>query len=191
MKSQIRKQIRQAIAALGDQTIKEKSRAAAARLIGLPEFQSAGTIMVYLQIPHELETLGIVNAVLAAGKTLLSPVVLPGIKTMHAGKLQGPDDPDLITSDYGIREPIHSPPWPIDQIDFIVVPAMAFDLHGNRLGRGGGYYDRFLSQPGLHAFKCGLAFEEQLLPSVPTHKHDIPVDAVVTDARVLRVTARP
>jgi 5-formyltetrahydrofolate cyclo-ligase len=147
--------------------------------------------MVYLQILRELETLDIVNAVLASGKTLLSPVVLPGDKMMHAGRLQGPNDPDLVTSDYGIREPIHSPPWPIDKIDFLVVPGMAFDEHGNRLGRGGGYYDRFLAQPGLRAFKCGLAFEEQLIPSVPMHKHDVPVDAIVTDARVLRVTRRP
>lgn len=147
--------------------------------------------MVYLEIPHELHTLDIVNAVLAAHKTLLSPVVLPGDKMMHAGKLQGPNDPDLIISDYGIREPIHSPPWPIELIDFIVVPAMAFDNQGNRLGRGGGYYDRFLSQPGLRAFKCGLAFDEQLLPAVPMHKHDMPVDAVVTDTQVLRVTRRP
>jgi 5-formyltetrahydrofolate cyclo-ligase len=191
MKSQIRKQVRQAIAGLGGQAVKQKSRDACMRLIGLPEFQSAATIMVYLQIPRELETLDIINAVLASGKTLLSPVVLPDDKMMHAGRLQGPDDPDLTTSDYGIREPIHSPPWPIEQIDFLVVPGMAFDRHGNRLGRGGGYYDRFLAQPGLRAFKCGLAFEEQLLPSVPMHKHDVPVDAIVTDARIVRVAARP
>jgi len=185
MKAQIRKQIHHAMRSLGQQALEHKSSAACKRLVELPEFRSARTVMVYLEIPHELVTADLVKAAIAAGKTLVSPVVDPQRKIFHAAILKNVDS-DLFISIYGIREPMHSPVWPAENIDFIVVPAVAFDVHGNRLGRGGGYYDKFLSQPDVHAFKCGLALEEQLLPDVPTHDHDVPVDAVVTDTRTLR-----
>jgi 5-formyltetrahydrofolate cyclo-ligase len=63
---------------------------------------------------------------------------------------------------------------------------MAYDRQGGRLGRGGGYYDRFLGQPGLRAVRCGLAFAEQVVDELPTAPHDQPVDIVVTDQEVLR-----
>ena len=87
---------------------------------------------------------------------------------------------------YGIREPISNEAFPPEQIDLIVVPAMAFGADGARLGRGGGFYDRFLSQPDLRAATCGLAFHEQVLDAVPTGEHDCPVMVVVTDKEVLR-----
>jgi 5-formyltetrahydrofolate cyclo-ligase len=73
---------------------------------------------------------------------------------------------------------------PVEDIDLVVTPAMGFDMKGNRLGRGGSYYDRFFTGNGLRAARCGFAFEEQLLDVIPATANDEPVDFVVTDAGV-------
>ena len=109
------------------------------------------------------------------------PVVLPGDKIMTPGRLQGPDDPDLTTSDYGIRGPIHSPPWPIEQIDFLV------SRHGLRQARqplGAAAAITTASWPSQACALSSAASPSRTIPpSVPMHKHDVPVDAIVTDAR--------
>ena len=91
----------------------------------------------------------------------------------------------------GIREPAGGEAWPIEQIDLVVVPALAYDRSGNRLGRGGGFYDRFLAQPALRAVRCGLAFSKQVVQELPVGPNDHPVDLLVTDAEVLRFRPRP
>jgi 5-formyltetrahydrofolate cyclo-ligase len=86
----------------------------------------------------------------------------------------------------GIHEPAGGQPWLVEAIDFIVVPALAFDHRGYRLGRGGGFYDRFLALPDLRAVTCGLGFAEQVVDEVPVAPHDRPVKLLVTDKGVLR-----
>jgi 5-formyltetrahydrofolate cyclo-ligase len=73
---------------------------------------------------------------------------------------------------------------PIKEIDLVVTPALAFDREGNRLGRGGSYYDRFFANEELKAPRCGLAFAEQLVDSIPATRSDKPVDFLVTDERI-------
>lgn len=86
----------------------------------------------------------------------------------------------------GIREPLEGIPVPVSEIDLVIVPGLAFDEQGNRLGRGRGFYDRFLSHPDFRGLKCALAFEEQIVAAIPVAPDDVPVDMVVTDVRVLR-----
>ena len=76
--------------------------------------------------------------------------------------------------------------WPLEDIDFIIVPALAYDHNGGRLGRGGGFYDRFLAHTEVKAVTCGLAFSEQLVDELPIHAHDYPVQILVTDKDVIR-----
>jgi len=76
---------------------------------------------------------------------------------------------------------------PHEDIDLVIVPGLGFDRQGNRLGRGGAYYDRFLASPGMHAKKWAVAFAEQILDAVPHDDKDIPVDAIITDAGILRM----
>lgn len=80
-------------------------------------------------------------------------------------------------------------PIPIGEIDLVVTPAVAFDDEGNRLGRGGSYYDRFFANEKLKAVKCGFAFAEQRIDSVPVTDHDQPVDFLVTDEEVIYFNA--
>jgi 5-formyltetrahydrofolate cyclo-ligase len=78
------------------------------------------------------------------------------------------------------------PVVPIDQIDLAVVPGLAFDLEGRRLGRGKGYYDRFLAQPGCRALAVAVAFEFQVVPTLPSEKHDRDMTLVFTEDRIVR-----
>ena len=86
---------------------------------------------------------------------------------------------------YGLRSPATSVPVPIDEIDLVVAPGLAFDNNGNRLGRGGAYYDRFFQSTQLKAQKCGFAFTQQLVESIPMEKYDKPVDFLVTEEGVI------
>ena len=95
-------------------------------------------------------------------------------------------DDSMSVGRYDIEEPADGEPWPADNIDLIVVPGLAFDTSGGRLGKGGGFYDRFLVQPGMHALTCAVAFAEQMIETVPAEPHDRRVDMLVTDEAVLR-----
>ncbi len=93
---------------------------------------------------------------------------------------------DMTHDRHGLRYPAAGQPMPIDEIDLIVVPGIGFDRAGNRLGRGGGFYDRFLSRDGFRGLICGLAFEEQVIETIPMMEHDIRLNLLVTDKGVLR-----
>jgi len=84
-----------------------------------------------------------------------------------------------------LRNPVTGTPMPFEEIDLVVTPALGFDRKGNRLGRGGSYYDRFFANEELKASRCGFAFAEQLVESVPVTPADKPVDFLVTDEEVV------
>ena len=133
-------------------------------------------------------THGEITIALAAwrsGKTVLSPKVVWELRQMVPTEIHSLEE-GLVRTRQGLREPAEGRQWPDEDIDLIVVPALAYDRSGNRLGRGGGFYDRFLARPGLRATTCGLAFDEQLVDSVPVHTKDYPIDVLVTDRGVLR-----
>jgi hypothetical protein len=92
---------------------------------------------------------------------------------------------DTRADNAGLRNPIMGVPVPYENIDLVVAPGLGFDRKGNRLGRGGSYYDRFFTNKDLKAPKCGFAFAEQVLESVPVTENDVPVDFLVTDKEVL------
>ncbi len=94
-------------------------------------------------------------------------------------------DEDLFHPEHGLRQPAGVEPEPIELIDLLIVPALAFDRQCNRLGRGGGFYDRFLARPELKAITVGVAFAEQIVETLPIHPNDRPVDLVVTDKEIL------
>lgn len=85
----------------------------------------------------------------------------------------------------GLRTPVAGVPVPFDDIDLVVTPGLGFDRQGNRLGRGGAYYDRFFAMHKVRAVKWGVGFSEQLYPEIPHNGHDVPMDAVVTEQGVI------
>lgn len=178
------------LAAMTPQAIGPKSHLACARLTGMEEFRAAGVVMAYLPMPEEVDTTAVIMAAWQAGKTVLAPKVSWEHKHMMAMEFHSLDT-GLVLTRQGpkLMEPEYGEAWPVEEIDFVIVPALAFDAQGNRLGRGMGFYDRFLAGCSK-AFTCGLAFAEQVVQRVPTSDHDYPVDALVTDQQMYRFNGK-
>jgi 5-formyltetrahydrofolate cyclo-ligase len=146
----------------------------------LPVFQSAKTILLYYPVQNEVDVLPLVKRY-KHEKTILFPVshrrgmtVHPyaGNAMMHRGK-------------FGIPEP--TTPAYEGTIDLMIVPAVAFDKKGRRLGRGGGYYDRFIKKIKNHTFTLGVAYDFQMIDEVPSARHDQRVQGVVIPNQTILV----
>ena len=146
--------------------------------------------MIFLSLRNEVDTSVAVTRALDEGKTVVVPRVVWEARRLVPIVLSGLDCP-MQTDHYGLREPIETEPISPDKIDLVVTPGLAFDLHGRRLGRGGGFYDRFLKTPSLTAPSCGLALAVQLIDQVPTERHDVTLDMLVTDSGVWRFNGMP
>lgn len=180
-----RGKLRQVLGALGSRQKQAKSTAACERLCQMAEFEQAHTIMMYMSLPSELDTRAAIEQALAAGKTVVVGKVAGGNRQIEAVRLSSLDEP-MGRDQYGVRYPQDAPSVEVAAIDLVVVPGLGFDGQGNRLGRGGGYYDRFLEMPALRALRCGLAFAEQVLEHIPVNHQDQPVHLLVTDEQTHR-----
>jgi len=162
-----------------------KSEAIARRLSGWQQFARARTILAFLSTRSEVLTEPIVAAALAAGKVVGAPRTLLEEKRLdfrQASDLKA----DLVPGPLGIMEP--GPQAPLLEptaADVILVPGLAFDTRGYRLGYGGGFYDRLLGDERVRAAAVGIAFEEQIVECVPHGEHDRPVGWVVTERRII------
>lgn len=185
MKSRIRKEIRRKLLAIGPDEAAAKSQAACRTVAALAEFKDAGAVMIYLPIPGEVDTAHLALTAFQQAKTVLVPKVDWTQRHMISVTYRSLDD-EMIEDKYGVRVPAAGEPWPVEDIDFVIVPALGYDLRGHRLGRGGGFYDRFIGQPKMRATTCGIAFEVQVVEQLPIDDHDQPIDMLVTDTRTLR-----
>lgn len=148
-------------------------------LLAHPRLISAHTILLYASLADEVDTHELINTLLRQGKTLLLPVV----EDDHTMKIcRYTHDTNIAHGVFGIMEPQAEAFTDYEQINLALVPGMAFDRHGHRLGRGKGYYDRFLSQ-AKDCYKIGVCFPFQLVDEVPTDEHDVRMDEVITQKR--------
>jgi len=156
---------------------------AAERLASLPAWAAARTVALYAPVGAELDTAEIARRARAAGKRLAWPRLGPGAQAMEFAACE-PEQ--LVAGPFGTREPPSGiPALPPGELHLVLVPGVAFDAAGRRLGRGRGHYDATLAAlPGATA-RVGLAFESQLVPAVPVEPHDARLDALVTERRVL------
>ena len=185
MKASLRKQAAGARDSLPPDVRKFKSREIEQRLWLLPEFRSASTVMFFASFRSEVETGPMIRHVLASGKR----VVLPRVKGRQLALFEIKDfDTDVSPGAWGIPEPVESHPVPLTAVDLIITPGAAFDESGNRLGYGAGFYDRILSS--FPRMTVALAFEEQIVPQVPTDPHDVPVKKIVTEKRVIDTSTK-
>ncbi len=183
-KKSLRAEWRDHLRQLDEAQIKSRSRAAAERLCGLEAFDRAGAVMIFLPLRHEVDATPIAVRAWQQGKTVAVPLVGYEQRHMIAVEIHSLSEPMDVDA-YGLRTPASRNPVPVEQIGLVVVPGLAFDDRGSRLGRGGGFYDRFLSQPGFAGTTCGFAFDEQVIQTVPTTDTDVRLDMLVTDRRVL------
>lgn len=161
------------------------SAEACARLERQPCWRQARAVLLYAPVGMELDVWPLVLAALAAGKLVALPRFDSATQRYAGCQITEPER-DLASGRYGIREPAaHCARLPLNRLDFILVPGVAFDLHGRRLGRGKGYFDQMLAEP--HGATCGVAFEEQLVRQVPVAPHDISVNCILTPSRWVEV----
>jgi 5-formyltetrahydrofolate cyclo-ligase len=187
MKRDIRKEILKKRDEISPDVKSVKNALIKERLFTLPEFISAKTVFFYASFRSEVETLSMIEKLLSMGKRIVLPKV---DKKMHKLSLYEIKELSELSPGYmGIPEP--SLPDDrlviLDDIDLVIIPGAAFDYLGNRLGYGGGYYDILLSESKKKIPVIALAYEEQLVDTIPSEKHDVKVDMIVTDKRVIRV----
>lgn len=180
----IKAEVRQAClcqrTSIGEKERKRKSLIIQQRLMDLPEFQLAQTLMLFLNFREEVETTALAEATITAKKRLILPRCAPHgiILPIEVSDLVQ----DIEPGTYGIREPkltlgVVEP----TEIDLIIVPGSGFDLQGNRLGYGGGFYDRFFMLLKPLIPKIALGFECQIIPEVPVDKHDAKMTMLITE----------
>ena len=176
--------MRARLAALEPERALAASRAAADRLLALPEFDDARGLLVFLSFGHEIDTGSVLERWLDAGRTLFVPRLLRPAAPLEVCRYPCP----LETSSFGIRQPVAAAPALAEEaiageVDAVVVPGLAFDRRCHRLGYGAGAFDRFLSDRGV--LTVGFGFDLQVVDRVPVEDHDVRLDRVVTEARVL------
>ena len=167
-----------------------KSAAILRQLESLPELVSADRIMAFASLADEVCLTALWHRLVGGGKTLLFPMLVGEDGRMDAVQVRD-IDADLKPGRFGIPQPREHVPFDPHEIDFIFVPALAYDNRGNRVGRGGGYYDRFLAGRAPQAFRCGVAFDCQVLKVIPVKEHDCHVDALATEKGIRRFERKP
>lgn len=188
MKKDLRQKLRSVLAGIPAEEVAARSHRACEHLFAQPEFAKAEIVMVFLSLATEIDTSPIVLRAWQQRKRVLAPKVSWGQRRMLPVEIRSLTD-DLAETTMGIREPLSGIPFPIPLIDLVIVPGLAFDEFGNRLGRGRGFYDRFLANPELRSVACGMAFEAQVVPSMPVGPLDRRVQMLVTDEKVRRFGA--
>ncbi|MDD2422566.1 MAG: 5-formyltetrahydrofolate cyclo-ligase [Heliobacteriaceae bacterium] len=186
MKKALRDQVLQARQGQSPAVVAAKSRWIREQLRRLPVFQKAGTIMVYVDFRQEVATRPLIRRLLREGKQVAVPVCREAGRLIPAAIKAFPGD--LRPGKWGILEPPEDHLDSVDpgELDLVLVPGVAFDRRGNRLGYGAGYYDRFLPLLRPGASKIGLAFALQLVEDVFPGAHDVPVDCIVTETEVIK-----
>ena len=185
-KAQLRRELQNSLLSITSQQRGEKSRKACRNLVSIPQFQSASTVMMFLSLPHEVDTSEAILNAWQLGKAVAVPKVSWQQRHMIAVQINSLET-GITTEESGLQNPTAGVPVAFEEIDLVVTPGLGFDKKGNRLGRGGSYYDRFFANTELKASRCGFGFTEQLVETVPVAEHDEPVDIVVTEKEIIYI----
>ena len=171
-KKELRQQIRTAKKQHTPEELRKQSEVVLRKLAAHPRFLAAKRVMLYASLPDEVQTLAFIEEWRHRKTVILPTVVGDDIIPVELA-----DDTVFAEGDFHIPEPQNHPYT--GNFDLIVVPGMAFDAKGHRLGRGRGYYDRFLAQHP-NTYTIGLCFDFQLVPYVPSEPHDHQIDEIIT-----------
>jgi 5-formyltetrahydrofolate cyclo-ligase len=184
-KAALRRQVQAAVATVPDEERKAASAQARALLVAQTAWRQARAILFYAPLPLELDLWPLLGEALGASKIAALPRYEPETRTYVPCRVENPAS-DLVEGHFGIREPNQGcSPLSANSFDFILVPGVAFDLKGHRLGRGQGFYDRLLAS--IRGRRCGVAFEQQIVGQVPVEEHDAAVHCLLTPKRWVEV----
>jgi 5-formyltetrahydrofolate cyclo-ligase len=186
VKNQIREEIAEKFAALSANEIAEKTKAIENRLFDFANFLESKITLLYVNNEHEVRTENILKRAYSYNKIVVLPVYNTENFEMELKKVDNLEK-DLNPGPRDILQPDESrcKVVPIDKIDIAIIPAVALDEKGGRIGSGKGYYDRLIPRLAITTRKVALAFEEQIIPQVPIESHDKHVDIIITENRVI------
>ncbi|MBU4376123.1 MAG: 5-formyltetrahydrofolate cyclo-ligase [Candidatus Omnitrophica bacterium] len=180
LKRKIRKETLDRLYAINKKDKEQKVNILRRKLFSLTEFKEAKCVMFYVSKPYEVDTHEMIDESIQMGKKVVVPITVKEEKTLKLSELKDREK-ELIRSHYGIHQPgeKHVKPVSLEEVDLMVVPGIAFDRHGHRLGHGGGYFDRFLHKAPPRLFTVGLAFDFQLVDELPRYDTDIPLNKIL------------
>ncbi len=178
MKNQIREQNKIKRRAMDKTQVAEKSKRAAKAFLQSELYKNARQIMAYLPLGNETDTSEIIDAAFGDGKRLVLPVT--DHKTGEITPCVYEKDTKLTKGAFSVTEPSKIVPADMSKTDVVLVPGIAFDLSGNRVGFGKGCYDRLLKDTA--AVKVGLCYDYQICPEIPADEHDVRMDLLITES---------
>ena len=158
------------------------------KILDLDEINNIDDIMVYISFRSEVHTDNLINELLNKGKNILAPYCIVDERRMEIAPISNLSD-DLEFGAYNIPEPkdqLKEKEFSPTQLDLVIVPAVAFSINGYRIGYGGGYYDRFLERLTADTMTIGITYDDLLFEELPQEDHDLPVDMVVTERKVVK-----
>lgn len=167
----------------------ERSAAICARVATLPAYRSAAVVHCYLPIRSEVDTRCLLASALASKQRVVVPIVRPGERELSHAWLTSLAEEELEAGEFGVMQPRALAHAEVEECAVLVVPLLAFDRGGHRLGYGKGFYDRLLAISTAPAI--GVAFAAQELAALPRAAHDLPLDWIVTEEEVITVPTTP
>jgi 5-formyltetrahydrofolate cyclo-ligase len=189
VKESIRKEMLRLRSLQAEEERIRKSQAIQKKIFELAEVAASSHVLIYLSLSSEVRTEVILEKLREMGKTIYVPIIERGKRgDMLISRLPAVDVLEYEKGPLGIFQPARKC-WDIvsqSAIDFVLMPGLAFDLTGGRLGFGAGYYDRMLAKHRSHIKRVGLAFDFQIIDSVPQSDTDVPVEIIVTESRTIR-----
>ena len=185
-KDDIRRNIEEALASLSDKEIKNKTQKIEKRLFEFANFLEANIVLLYINSNCEVNSLEIIKRCLNYKKIVILPAFVPTKYEMKLMKIDNLDT-DLTYGSRNILEPDpnHCNVVPIECIDIAIIPGVAFDEKGGRIGSGDGYYDRLIPKLPITTRKVALTFEDQIVPQIQMEAHDRHVDIIITEKRII------
>lgn len=187
-KEELRETIRARLKSVSEEDIAWKSYLICDHVQKQPEWQNARIVGLFASLPTEPVVEFLWDNIRATAKK----VCYPKVNGENLSLILVNDPSELVISRWQLREPTPREPTLLspDKIDVILVPGLAFSLAGERLGRGGGFYDRLFARDIMRAYKIGVCFEMQSFPELPMESHDITLDAVITENGAFRRVAQ-
>lgn len=186
-KKTIRKEILRKRDSIQPEIRQIKDRLIMDKVISLPDFLKAKTIFYFASFRSEVNTLPQIEEALRSGKRIVLPKVDNANKRLKLYEILNTDEIKL--GFWGIPEPEAIPERErdINEVDLVIMPGVAFDTQGTRLGYGAGYYDKLLSGLKRNIPLIAIAYEEQIVDTLPSEDHDVRIDMIVTDKRIIVV----
>lgn len=179
----LRQEVRTRLKTLSAERRATDSALACSRLERQGVWKEAASILFYAPLPQEPDIWRLVGDSLAAGKVVALPRYDAAAGKYVACRIQDLDD--VSHGHFRIREPgAHCEHLDLNRLDLVLVPGVAFDQHGRRLGRGKGFYDRLLAL--VRGATCGVAFDEQIVAEIPVEPHDVHVNCILTPTRWIK-----